>query len=994
LNVATFLSVNFKLKPLWERISFVTTFAIIVLFTQYSAYASIKSPLPLDDYYKQTWTTHDGLPHNSIHDLAQSSDGYLWIATWEGLVKFNGRKFAVFPRVSIAGLSSSGVLSLATNDDGRLIVTGARGGISERKNNHWVAQKPSGNMINAIIYDKKQGYWFSPEKAGLIYRNQHTQHDTIIIPKVTVSNILQDAYNQVWAATTTGLYLVDNKKQVKHFTLKDGLPNSRVYEIISTQNKQIIVGTAQGLYILKEDHFYPFIPALQHEAITGLFEDSNQDLWIGTIGKGLYRYSDLGLEHINDTDGLPNNRVSIIYQDNEGSIWVGTNSGLFRLREAPFITFTTKQGLLGNFVRTVLAHSDGSLWVGSSKGLNKIVQHKTSAILPVNTSKPSYILSLAEGKSGEVFAGSATQGVFKVAQGQLKPYLTVADGLPNNEIRSMLYDSKDNLWIGTAVGLVKRDKQGELHDFSKDNNLLDNYIMAITEDKKGRIWVGTRNGVVMYGQQDVKRYPIREQFDARFVFGLFVDGNIMWLATDRGLIKLNPSTGKMVIVKQENGLPVDKIFQILIDNERDFWLTSNRGIIRFNEYEIYKVISDTNSMIKYDLYREGDGLLSSQANGGSNPTASIHNDGSLWFSTAYGVSQVTRERLNRIADKKIPLVIEKVIVDGKEIDLPASGRLLLPAGSSRIAIYFAGIGFLMSEHIEYQTQLVGFDHSWLNKGNQTYSEFTNLPPGDYTFKMRAKYPNGIWHEKTVTLPFTIDAFFWQTPWFKWLVGILLVTLLYSLYRYRITRIKTNENKLKSLVNLQTLAIQKQKELFEFQASHDQLTGLHNRRAFDAWADVDFKQAQQQGNPLSLAILDIDYFKRVNDGYSHIIGDKAIQKVATLLKELADKSQYKIKIARWGGEEFTLLISADKNQAFEFCDYVRAKIETYDFSEISLGLKITVSIGLTDNQAVSDYEKMLCRADQALYYAKHHGRNQVRIFQKFVDDALCKTKARN
>ncbi len=962
---------------------------LAVLFSHFSIYASIKTPLPLEDYFKETWTTHDGLPHNSIHALTQTKDGYLWIATWEGLVRFNGREFKVFPRISALGLPSAGVLSLATKADGSLLVAGARGGISERKNRLWSAHKPVGSMVNDIIYDNEQGYWLSPENEGLIYRDSVKNQDTLVIPKIRVYDLLQEG-NKVWVATSTGLYHVINKKAVKHYDASEGLLPIRIFKLLLTRDKALIIATDQGLYIFKDNTFKPFIPELKDKRVYTIFQDSNDDIWIGTMSHGVYRFSVRGLEHLDDKDGLPHNRVSIIYEDQENSIWIGTNSGLLRLREAPFVTLTRKQGLQGNYIRTVMSHSNGSLWVGSSKGLNRINGRK---ITNITSNKPVYVLSLAEGTQGDVLVGSYNQGLFKVIDGHLQRLESINQYLPSKEIRSILVDSKNTLWVGTAGGLVQVDSQNNVSYFDKKVNLPNNYVMAITEDKLGRIWFGTRGGVAVYEQGKIKTYPIKEKFDARFVFGLFVDGNIIWMATDRGLIKLNPATEKMVIVRQENGLHVDKIFQVIIDNERNFWLTSNRGVIKFNEYEIYKVISDAKATIEYELFTEGDGLLSSQANGGSTPSATLHTDGSIWVATAKGLSQATPERLRRIAEKKIPVIIEELIVDGKNYPLSKNKTITLPKGSSRLTIYYAGIGFLNAKHIQYQTQLVGFDQQWLDKNNKTYSEYTNLEPGQYSFKMRAKYPNGQWQGQVATLHFTIEAYFWQTQSFKIFVVVFFLLSAYLAYRYRLSQVTRSEQRLKRLVAKQTRDLQKQAESFAYQATHDQLTGLPNRRAFDAWCDVDFKQAKENGNSLSLAILDIDRFKRINDGFSHLVGDEVIKIVANILKNMIKTSTCNVKLARWGGEEFTLLIEGDKDEAYEFCESVRQYIADYDFSQAAKGLHITVSIGLTDNKAVSEYDKMICRADQALYYAKHHGRNQVRIFQRFIDDALCKPKPR-
>jgi ligand-binding sensor domain-containing protein len=434
------------------------------------------------------------------------------------------------------------------------------------------------------------------------------------------------------------------------------------------------VGTEQGAFILNNCYFTLLHQDLSNEAISCILEDKNNDLWLGTQKNGIFRLSDDGIEMLDDSKGLPNNRISALYQNKEGSIWVGTNSGLFRLREAPFITLSSEQGLAGNYVRSVLAHSDGSLWIGSSKGLNKLVKRKVHSISPAqltseNPTSVKSILSLAQGKDGQVLAGTYNSGVYKVIGNTMVPFLNKKQGLPSNEIRSLLSDSKENLWIGTASGLVKMTNKGLISQFNKQTGLPDNFIMALTEDSHGKVWIGTGVGVVSYQDGIIQNYPIKEAFDAEYAFGFNVEGDFIWLATDRGLLQIDLTTSNIKAIGRKNGLPVDKLFQIIIDDNDTFWLSSNQGIIKVDRKQINKVIANQDKIINVEIFAEGAGLLSSQANGGSTPAATLHNDGSVWFATAKGVSQVTHQRLQRIAERQLPVIIEQLIVDNKEYPL-------------------------------------------------------------------------------------------------------------------------------------------------------------------------------------------------------------------------------------------------------------------------------------------------------------------------------------
>ena len=946
-------------------------------------YSPVKTSLPLSDYYTQTWTTHDGLPHNGINAISQTSDGYLWIGTWEGLARFNGREFKVFTRGSKIGLPDSAIKSLTSTQEGKLLVAGARGGLSERSNQQWSPNPSASTMINHAIYDSDKNLWLALEGKGLIYRNKDTQKDTIIIDDIEAFKIVQDHEGIIWVATSKGLFSVKNKTLVRHVDERYGLPNSPAHTIILTKEKQLIVGTQQGAYKLVNGFFQPLHKQLANEKIISLLQDSDLNIWLGTNNHGIFKLSKNKLEQLDESNGLPNNRVSSLYQDNEQSIWVGTSNGLFRLREAPFITLTTKQGLSGNFIRSVLSHSDGSLWVGNSKGLNKIQKGLISTIKVVHSNEQLSVLSLAETPDKQVLVGTYTQGLYIVTNNKLHKLMTTENGLPSNEIRSILVDSIKNIWLGTAAGVLKISPDNTMEEFNKQSGLPANFIMALAEDNSGRVWIGTGDGIASYYKGSLQNYRLNDKFDAKYAFGFHVEQNSLWMASDRGLIHIDLTTNEMSAVTKENGLPVDKIFQIVVDNNNTFWLTSNRGVISITREQINSVLQGKRELVEYKLFAEGVGLLSSQANGGSTPAATLHHDGSVWIATAKGVSHINHERLQRMAETVLPVVIEQLNVDGKSY--PLLPTVELPEGASRITIHYAGLSYLIAKHIEYQTQLIGFDQQWQNKNNQTFTEFTNLEPGNYTFQVRAKYPNSQWQENIASISFTIMPFYWQTTFFKLFILISFCFALFTLYNYRMITIKHSQIKLKNLVAQQTIELKEQAELFSYQANHDQLTGLFNRRAFDAWCNNDFKEAKLDNNPLTIAILDIDHFKKVNDEYSHLIGDQVIKKIANILHQLIQNNSSQVKLARWGGEEFTLLINSDEEKAYDFCELLRVTIKNYDFSDITHTLNITISIGLTDNSEVTEYDKMINRADQALYFAKHNGRNQVKIYQNKDND---------
>ncbi|MDP2561706.1 two-component regulator propeller domain-containing protein [Psychrobium sp. 1_MG-2023] len=961
------------------------SFFILILFTLFFANSSVSREIsamertPLSDYFSEAWNTRDGLPHNTINAISQTPDGYLWIGTWEGLVRFNGQKFKLFTRGSKAQLIDSGIRSLVV-ENSKLLVAGSRGGVSLRDGSHWQAQPQAAAMVNHAIFDQEGGQWLALEGKGVVFREGGANSkELVLINNVSAYEVAQQKNGLVWVGTNKGLYSIEDKAVVRHFDTLTGLPDAPVYVTFVTREDQLIIGTESGVYLKQGQEFVVLHPELANESITSILEDSHGDIWLGTINHGVLRLSNNTVEKFDADKGLPSNRIFSLFEDSESSIWIGTNGGLFRLRQAPFVTLTSKQGLAGDYIRSVYSHSDGSLWVGSSKGLNKIVGRDVMTINLAGSNKKLSVLSITELADSSLLIGTYTSGVFKydAATGMLQPYINTSSGLPSNEVRAILEDQQKNIWFGTASGLVRQSPQGNITLFNEQSGIPANFIMALAKDSSGKVWIGTGVGVASYFNGNLQTYHLSEFSDAEYAFGFYVQEQYLWMTTDRGIVRLNLADEKMKALTKKNGLPVDKFFQVIIDDESNLWATSNRGVIKIQPEQVDEAFRSTEYQVDYEFFGEEAGLKSAQANGGSSPAATLHHDGSIWIATSKGVSEVTNHRLKRISSTQLPPVIEQLIVDGSQISLPRADGIShihqLHSNPSRITLHYAGVGFLMNDSVVYQTKLEGFETQWVEKGTQTFTEFTNLSPGTYTFKIRAKYPNSEWQPRYASLTFNIPPLFWQTPLFKIVIAMLVFIILHLLYRYRMARIVRNETRLQGLVDQQTADLRAQADSFAYQASHDQLTGLYNRRAFDAWCEDSFNNSREHNKPLAAAIIDIDHFKKINDNYSHIIGDKVIQQVAELLEY---QCRDKVKLARWGGEEFTLLFEHDIDKAYSLCQTLRLAIEDFDFDHIAKGLKVTISVGLSNNDVADGYDTMIKFADQALYAAKRQGRNRV------------------
>ncbi|ALZ76121.1 ligand-binding sensor domain-containing diguanylate cyclase [Rheinheimera sp. F8] len=957
---------------------------------------------PLHDYFRESWTTRDGLPHNTINNIHQSGDGYLWLATWEGAARYDGRSFTIFGRDSVTGLPDVGVRTFFREHDGSMLVAGARGGFSRVSNGHWQSFPPLGYLINDLLRDSKGQLWFATEGGGVIRQLADGQYQRFGVPDGltvrVVYKLLQDRAGILWFATLQGVYRLDPTAAELRFekvSLLADAPDLKAFMLALDAQGQLLVGAEQGLFRQDGDHFALVHPALANVAVTALHVLADGQIWIGTINQGLQRVSALGLEQLGVQDGLPNNRVLSIFQDTEQSVWVGTNAGLYRLRETPFTNLTQQQGLVDNYVRTVLEHSDGSVWIGSAGGLDRWVAGKLE---PVVLDAGVSVLSLAEGEHGEVWVGTYSDGVYRLRQGKVTDRYDRSNGLASNEIRAIAL-AGDRVFFGTSGGLNML-RQQQISTLTTADGLPGLFVSALyyqpaEPGRSGQLWIGTGTGAAVWSDGTIRPLDLHSQEQAEYVFDFYHSPGTdwLWLATDRGLVRYDQQKNQLRLIGRAAGLPVDKIFSVLADSAGAFWLSSNRGIVRISQSDANAVADGLQATLgNSDMFGEADGMLSSQCNGGSVPAATLRRDGTLWFATSQGVATVDPSRLAQFSLKPPPVVVQQLSADGRAVALQ---QAKLPAGTLRVVVQFAGLSYVMPSRILYRTQLQGFEQDWVERGTANHAEYTNLPPGDYRLLVSAAYPESDWNKDVARVEFTVLPLFWQKGWVQMLAGLLMLCALFGFVRWRLYRLSQSELRLKLqvagkttelLAQAQSLRqavtektqlaeqLQLQAQAFAAQAREDGLTGLANRRAFDEQLAFEFSRAQRSGQPLCLVMLDIDHFKTINDRWSHQAGDLVLQQLAQLLRQQVRDID---RIARWGGEEFALLLpQTDLTHAVEICQRIRLAIAALDFSADVPGLQVTASFGVAQHEDVGSYDKLLSRADQLLYQAKAQGRNRV------------------
>lgn len=957
---------------------------------------------PLAEYYAERWGSRDGLPHNMVSGMVQAPDGYLWMATLEGAVRYSGREFRVFDAGNVPGLRGNAVRSVAVDEHGAVLLATTRDGVARQTGEGWeflrLNQEAVVDATITVAAGRAGRVWAGGENSGVIRfdadggQRQYGVADGL--PSAYVNALAENNDGRLWVGTTRGLAWIEGD-QVHAVGTQRGLRAGPVLSLQLMPEGRLLVGADSGVYIgSAEQGFTALSSRLPADQINRLLLDAQGNLWIGTTSHGLLRMNaPLGesahIESIDVEDGLPNSRVSALAQDREGSVWVGTNGGLFRLRLPPVRVFSKRQGLLTPYVRAVAETPDGALWVGTSSGLYRIDDSGVRSFgrpegLPMDS-----VMSLLAESDGSLWIGTAAGGLARWDGQRVVPVARRETGLAGDQVRALLRGRDGSLWVGTTLGLSQL-REGSISNWTVADGLPRDFVIALHEDARGRVFVGTSNGAAMIESGQLQPLQLgAEPVKDIFHFHETADGSL-WMATDLGLLRWKD--GPAGRVGRAAGLPVDAVFQIVPDALGGWWLTTNRGLFRIDAAAAAIVADGRRAELEVRQFNESDGMESAQCNGAAGPAALARADGRLWFGTASGLAIVDPSAVLLSRVPKVPVLLEAVRVDDSAMTLAES--IDLPAGSRRIEIELAGLSLLMPERIQFRYRLGGFEERWIELGTRDTLQFTALTPGLYNFEAQARNPEGQWGE-SARLDLVMQPYWWQRRWVQVAMLLLLLLAASAAVHYRVARLRHAQQRLRVLVDEKTAALAAkaadlerlarergeladrlhlQARAFERQANEDYLTGLLNRRAFDAGLADAFQQAQRSGEPLSLALLDIDFFKRINDQCSHAAGDAALREIAMLIREQVRSVDF---ASRWGGEEFAVLFrAAGLDEARRVCERLRAAIERHDFGSLHRGLRVTVSIGLASHAGLSHHDKLIQRADDALYRAKAQGRNQV------------------
>ncbi|MCP5102303.1 MAG: diguanylate cyclase [bacterium] len=967
-----------------------------LLFSISSEIWALEPGKAISQYHLDTWKTERGLPENTISCILQTRDGYIWLGTASGLVRFDGVRFTIFDKKSTKQIRNNFIRSLYEDREGNLWI-GTEGGLLKQRHGNFTAYSTwdglPHNVIRCIHQDSKGDIWIGTNGGGVArFRdgrfNVYTTRDGL--SENSVRCIHEDSKGNLRIGTINGLNLYVDGKFIRN--VNQGLLSNFITFIFEDRDENLWIGTDNGLnmqgngiltsYTIKDGLPNPVLDICQDRA---------GKLWLGT-GGGLCRLEDGKLTVFTTRDGLSDNVVFSVFEDKEGSLWIGTLlGGLNRLKDVSFTTYTAREGLADNMAKCIIEDGSGIIWIGTEGGLNCLKKNKISSGTVGDSLSANYITSIYQDRKGSLWLGakdrlyrrSPKDGKFSLFPGEKKWGGAV--------ISSLMEDDAGNFWVGTRGSGLHRFKGGKWDTFTTQNGLSDDKVICLHKDSQGRLWIGTGNGLNLWKPEENKfiHYTTSDGLSHNEINCIYEDAEkILWLGTVNG-----PNRFKDGIIAPyhsiENFLQND-IYVILEDHQGYLWMSSNKGISRVAKKELNDFAEAKISTVLPLVFGETDGMKSRICNGGTQPAGWKSSDGKLWFPTIKGVAMVDPGNLEENTQKP-PLLMEEVVADGEEFNAfpgPGQADTIFPPRIKNIEFHYTALSFLQPEKVYFKYRLEGYDEEWVGAGTRRTAYYTNLSPGKYTSRAMACNNDRLWNTEGVYSPFYIESFFYQTMWFYILCFLVIVVAAAGFYSWRVRALKKHKKELEIQVADRTRQLkianrkltETNKELKKL-ASLDGLTGIYNYRWFSEFLELEWKRAIRNKTPITIILIDVDFFKLYNDTYGHQAGDECLREIARKLKDECRRPGD--VVARYGGEEFiVLLLDTPTDVAADVAERLWKGVQHLEIPHeaSTVDKHVTISLGCATGMPSQkdDPAWLIKAADNALYEAKKYGRNRVAI----------------
>jgi signal transduction histidine kinase/ligand-binding sensor domain-containing protein len=762
------------------------------------------------------WTADDGLPQNSVYGIVQTRDGYLWLATVDGLARFDGARFTVFNKSNSPGIVNNRFISLFETAGGDLWAGTEESGAVRFHNGRFEHFGADAGVPRGVIWIESDGGGdgaifhadnrtirysdgkFSPFEARSNFplpARAARSSSVRTICRLNLENKFSECFiNGQWLSFS----LPDGSSEEKFVsvaqgTYSDGTPQVRFLSVAQEANGCVWLITADGRLARAENGRITGVfderdglPKFPLYFMTGsqlglVAKDAGGSLWIIDLPS---MQKELLLKKAVVPPPLDKTEILSTYRDGEGNLWFGTErDGLFRARKQIITAYSEADGIADKNVYPIYQDRTGTIWVGTTGGLSK---YENGTFVLIESTDNFPVNAIGEDAAGRILI-SNFGALYVQENNRFVPF--EREKIPAVRFIYAIHADRENtLWIGGDVGL-RRFKDGVLTSFTTADGLAGNDVKVIIEARAGGLWIGTYDGLTHFKDGKFTSWRETDGLPSRTVRALYEDADgTLWIGSyDGGLARFKD--GKFTRYTTKTGLPTDGAFQILEDDNRNFWISSNRGIYRVNKDELNEFADGRRGRVTAIAYGKSDGMLNAECNGGRSPAGIRARDGRLWFPTQDGVAVIDPREI-KVNSQPPPVVIESVKIDNNDSEFDEEkSKIQIEPSQQNFEIGYTALSFINSENLQFKYKLEGLDDDWIDAGTRRLAYFSHVPPGNYTFRVIAANSDGVWNEEGATLRIVILPPFYRTWWFLMLGVFIISAAAFLLFRRRDEQIK-------------------------------------------------------------------------------------------------------------------------------------------------------------------------------------------------------------